>query len=316
MVQRVADTGRALKLGMTGVAIAALVLAAAPDAYGQFFQTAGKSARSVGMADVFMAGSGDANSYWYNPAGLTRFEGRQVGLTYGIPLATISDLTISQLNFVTPIGGNSGLGLGIAYGGIEEANEMVVSGGYGIALTERFSLGANVKMLRWATEGSPIRGGTGSDEDLSKVSVSLDVSAMYGIGNLFGLGDFTTGVYVKDAIMPNVSESGDDGGKLPLEAGVGLMMQRETLLVEGDVAFRDGNTFFRGGAEYGIPDSGFDLRGGVAYGSDFEDDTEKFEVDLGLGYSFNPVHFNYAYVLPLQMESTGGKHYVSFGVSF
>jgi hypothetical protein len=229
----------------------------------------------------------------------------------------VSDLNISQINFVTPLGEKSGLGLGVSYGGIDVANEMVISGGYGMALTERLSLGGNVKIMRWSVEGQPLRGGgAGKDDDLSKMSFSFDLSAMYGLGNLFGLGEVTTGVYVKDPIMPNISESGDDGGKLPLEAGVGLMLQRGAILAEGDVAVRDGNTIFRAGAEYRIPDSGLAARGGLLYGSNFEEELERFDIDLGLGYNFGALQFNYALVIPFEMQETGGKHFVSFGVSF
>ena len=58
------------------------------------------------------------------------------------------------------------------------------------------------------------------------------------------------------------------------------------------------------------------LRAGFVYGSDFEDETEQTEVDLGVGYTFSSLIFNYAYNLPLHFNNTGGRHFVSFGVSF
>lgn len=316
MVRRANYTGRTMKLGIVCAAVAALVMISAPSVHAAFFEMAGKSARVMGMSEVFLASAGDASSYWYNPAGLAKYENRQVGLTYGVPAATISDLNISQINFVTPLGSSSGLGFGVSYGGIDVANEMVISGGYGLALNDRFSLGGNVKIMRWAVEGQPIRGGGGVDEDLSKVSFSLDLSAAYGLGNMFGLGEFTTGVYVKDPIMTNISESGDDGGKLPLEAGLGLMFQRGAVLAEGDVAYRDGNTIFKAGGEFRVPDSGLSVRAGLLYGSNFDEELERFDVNLGLGYNFGAVQFNYALALPFEMQDTSGKHFVSFGVSF
>ena len=298
---------------------AVLVLTAAPAAHGAFFDTAGKSARSMGMGEVFLAATGDASSYWYNPAGLAKFEKRQVGLSYGIPVATVSDLNISQFNFVTPLGGSMGLGLGVSYGGIDVANDMVISGGYGVALSERLAIGGNVKLMRWAVDGQPIVWPleTGAkDESLSKTSFSLDLSATLGLGELFGLGSFSTGVYVKDAIMPNISESGADGGKLPIEAGLGLMFQRKDFLVEVNAANKDGNTIFHLGGESAVPGSNLKLRGGAVYGSDFKDDTERFDVNLGVGYIFSALVFNYAYILPIEITNSGGKHIVSFGVSF
>jgi len=304
------------RLSLITAFTAILVMFTVSIAHGAFFDTAGKSARAMGMGEVFLASSSDASGYWYNPAGLTRFETKQIGIGYGKPAAFISDLMTSQINFVTPLGENSGLGLGLSYSGIDVASDMAISGAYGISVSERFSIGANVKVLRWAAEGQEIAYGAGSDDDISKVSFSLDLSAVYSLGELLGLDDFSAGVYLKDAIMPNISESGDDGGKLPLEIGVGLMTQKNNLTIGGDVAFVDGQTVFRVGAESGIAGSDLKVRGGFIYGSDFEDELEKADIDIGLGYVFRSLMFDYAYNLPIAFEETGGRHYVSFGISF
>jgi len=295
---------------------AVLVMITASAAFGAFFDTAGKSPTYVGMGEVFMAQQDDATSFWNNPASLAKFEKKQVGLSYGVPLSAISELTISQVSFATPIGNNMGFGLGVSYGGIDGANDMVVTGGYGVAVSDKFTVGGNVKLMRWAVDGDNIRGGTGKDENLSKMSFSLDLSAAYALGEMFGLGNFSAGAYVKDAIMPNISKSGNDGGKLPIEFGAGLLMRRNTLAVELDAAQRDGNTFLRGGVETAIADSNLRLRGGAIYGSDFSDVTEKTDISIGLGYRFANADFNYAYNLPFQIKSSQGKHFVSIGMAF
>ena len=299
------------------IALTAVVLLLSVSlAQGAFFDTAGKSARAMGMGEVFLAQSTDASSYWYNPAGLTRFETKQIGIGYGKPAAFISDLMTSQINFVTPVGQNSGLGLGFAYSGIAEASDMVISGAYGVSLGESFSIGGNVKIMRWSAEGQEIVYGTGVEDDLSNTAFSLDLSAAYSLGELFGLDDFMAGVYVKDAIMPNISESGDDGGKLPIEIGIGILTQKDDLLIGGDVALVDGETIFRVGAESGITGSNLKIRAGVIYGSDFKDELEQADIDFGLGYAFSSLLFDYAYNIPMAFKETGGKHYVSFGISF
>ncbi len=281
-----------------------------------FFDTAGKSARAMGMGEVFLASSSDASGYWYNPAGLTKFETKQIGIGYGKPAAFISDLMTSQINFVTPLGENGGLGLGLSYSGIDVASDMAISGAYGVSLSESFSVGANVKVLRWAAEGQKIAYGAGNDNDISKVSFSLDLSAVYSLGELVGFNDFSAGVYVKDAIMPNISESGDDGGKLPIEIGIGLLTKKNDLAIGGDIATVDGVTVFRVGAESGITGTNLKIRGGFIYGSDFKDELEKTDIDVGLGYVFSSLMFDYAYNLPIAIKETGGRHYVSFGISF
>jgi len=281
-------------------------------AYGAFFDTAGQSARPMGMGEVFLASAGDASGFWYNPAGLATSEGRKVGLSYGVLHPSMaSDLMNYNLNLTL-----GSFGIGLSGLGADGASEMGVNGSYGRSLGEKFALGANVRMLRWAVEGQedPYNGGT--DDDLSKVSFSLDLSGTYTIGELFGLGQFATGLYIKDAIMPNISESGDDGGKLPIEVGLGLMTQRDNLLIEGDVAFVNGNTIFRGGVESGITGSDLTVRAGVVYGSDFDEDTEQTDIDLGFGYKFKALIFDYAYNLPIAFKDTGGRHFISFGLSF
>ncbi len=294
---------------------AVVLLLSASLAHGAFFDTAGQSARAMGMAEIFLAQS-DASSYWYNPAGLTRFETKQIGIGYGKPVAFISDLMTSQINFVTPVGQNSGLGLGFAYSGIAEASDMVISGAYGVSLGESFSIGGNVKIMRWSAKGQEYAYGTGVADDLSKTSLSLDLSAAYSLGELFGLDDFMAGVYVKDAIMPNISESGVDGGKLPIEIGVGILTQKDDMLIGCDVALVDGETIIRVGGETGITGSNLKIRAGVIYGSDFKDELEQADIDFGLGYAFSSLLFDYAYNIPMAFKETGGKHYVSFGISF
>jgi len=316
MGKKLQKKGHKGKLGVILAFAAVMAVSLSQTSYGAFFDTAGKSARPMGMGEVFLASSGDASSYWYNPAGLTKFGKKQIGLSYGIPVAVVSDLKISQINFVTPLGKKSGLGFGISYGGIDVANDMVISGGYGLSLSEKFAIGGNVKIMRWSVDGQRDPYSGQMDKDISKTSFSLDLSATYSIGELFGLGTFSTGVYVKDAIMPNISESGDDGGKLPIQPGIGLMMQNETLLVEIDASYANDNTVLKAGAEAAVPGSKLKVRAGAIYGGDFSSSPDKTDIDLGIGYSFGSVIFDYAYVIPFAFENTDGRQYVSFGVSF
>lgn len=294
---------------------AAFVLLTATVAHGQYFVNSGKSARAIGMGETFLASGSDALGYWYNPAAVASFKNKQIGFGYGKPISNISDLMNSQINFVTPLSENSGLGIGIAYEGISESSDMVLSGAYGISMGN-FSLGGNVKIMRWSAEGQKLIDRAGYDEDLSKTSFSLDLSANYNMGQLMGLDNFLTGVYVKDAIMPNISESGDDGGKLPVELGLGFLAKKGGLGIAGDVAYLDGATYFKAGAESDIAGSNLKVRGGFIYGSDFEDDAEKIDFDLGLGYSFSTLCFDYAYNIPVGLKESGGRHYFSFGLNF
>jgi len=302
---------------LIGALSAVLVVVFATTAYGAFFDTAGQSARPMGMGEVFLAQTGGASSCWYNPAALSGVQGKRLGISYGIINPSIaSDLMKYQLTYASPLGESSGYGLGISGLGADGASEMVLTGGYGTKLGEKFALGGIVKVMRWAIEGQddPYSGKT--DDNLSKVSFSLDLSATYSLGEMLGMDDFTTGVYVKDAIMPNISESGDDGGKLPVEVGLGLMAEKGQFIGEVDAAFVNGQTVFHAGVETGVTGSNLKLRGGLIYGSDFEDDVEKTDFDFGLGYTFSSIVFDYAYNLPIALSDSGGRHFISFGLSF
>jgi hypothetical protein len=121
---------------------------------------------------------------------------------------------------------------------------------------------------------------------------------------------------VRDAIMPNISESGNDGGSLPIEFGAGLKFQQNTLAIEADAGMRDGVTILRAGAETPLGGESLKLRSGFVYESDFADELERADLDLGIGYSFGSLQFDYAYNVPFAMKNTNGKHFVSFGFSF
>jgi len=94
------------------------------------------------------------------------------------------------------------------------------------------------------------------------------------------------------------------------------MTRKNIVGIGGDVGYADGVTIFRVGAESGITGSDLKIRAGFIYGSDFEDELEKSDIDLGIGYKYNTLLFDYAYNIPLAMKQTDGRHYVSFGISF
>ena len=286
--------------------------------YGRgFFDTVGQSAQPMGMGEVFIASSFNASGYWYNPAGLSSYSNKQVDISYAQINPNIPSNPMKyQLSYTSPLSERSGFGIGISGLGIDVASEMTISGAYGISLSENFAVGGNVKVMRWSADVKDDLYSGAKDEDLSKVSFSLELSATYELGEIFGLSNIITGIYVKNAIMPNISDEGLDGGKLSPEIGIGLLGQKENTLAEVDFAFVNGETIFHGGVETGITGSNLSLRGGLLFGSNFEDDTERTDFDFGIGYVFSSLVFDYAFVFPLQIIESGGRHYVSFGVSF
>jgi len=287
-----------------------------------FFDTVGQSARPMGMGEVFIASSLSTSGYWYSPAGLSSYGKKQVDISYAQINPNIPSNPMKyQLSYVNPLSERSGFGVGISGLGVDGASEMTLSGAYGISLSENFAVGANVKIMRWSADlENDLYETQKKDDDLSKISPSLDLSATYKFGEIFGLTNMITGIYVKNAILPNIAKEDPkddpDGGKLSPEIGIGLLGQKESTMMELDCAFVDGETIFHGGVETGITGSNLSLRGGFLFGSNFEDETERTDFDFGIGYVFSSLVFDYAFVFPLQIIESGGRHYVSFGVSF
>jgi hypothetical protein len=131
---------------------------------GAQFLELGVSARAMGMAEAFAAVSNDISAVYYNPAGLTSLLGKELMTTY---IAMPADVSYGFIGVGVPlesVGGVVGVGVyGLSSGKMIErtyqqgtyegtgreftAQDMAVSLGYGRYLTDRFSIGINVKYV-------------------------------------------------------------------------------------------------------------------------------------------------------------------------
>lgn len=131
---------------------------------GAQFLELGVSARAMGMAEAFTAVSNDISAVYYNPAGLTALLGKEVMLTY---ISLPADVSYGFAGIGVPleaVGGVVGVGVyALSSGDMIErtyqqgtyegtgrnfsAQDFALSVGYGRYLTDRFSIGVNVKYV-------------------------------------------------------------------------------------------------------------------------------------------------------------------------
>lgn len=135
-------------------------------ASGAQFLEIGVSARAVGMGEAFIGLVDDASAVYYNPAGLTQLESREVILTH-IDYPADINYEFLGLGYPTPrIGGVFGLafymldagdmdkreplrpGMGVATTGLTfSAKDYALAISYARNLTDRFSIGLTFKHL-------------------------------------------------------------------------------------------------------------------------------------------------------------------------
>ncbi len=309
--------GRKRIITIAFISVVLPMLIAVPIVSAHFFDTVGQSARPLGMGEVFLLSSGDANGFWYNPASLGSDVQREVAYTYALLYPGLDNsLSRNQLNYVQALGTNSGLGIGLSMLSTQDAGEIALAGSYGYRMG-KLNIGASAKILRWAVDGGtdPVTGV--KDKDLSKATFSLDVAGSYHLGSVFGFGDFTLGLFARDANMPNIAKNDDKSGKIPTNIGLGILLNMESWSSELDISKKDDLTTFALGGEYVVPESSFLVRGGLTYSSDFTGELDGSDLSLGIGYRFPlGINFDCSYVYPFVISETGGRTYISLGKGF
>ncbi|MDX9857098.1 MAG: PorV/PorQ family protein [candidate division Zixibacteria bacterium] len=159
-------------LALTAITLVLVVLLTPADARAQAkvgttgaqFLELGVSARAMGMAEAYTAVVDDISSIYYNPAALVQMYGREGMLTY-IDLPADIDYGFGAVGFpLESIGGVLGFsmaalttgdiiertyeqGTEVGTGRVFTANDFLFSVGYGRYLTDRFSIGFNVKYI-------------------------------------------------------------------------------------------------------------------------------------------------------------------------
>lgn len=292
---------------------AVLIVGITPDALraqakvgttGAQFLELGVSARSMGMADAFVAVSNDVSAVYYNPAGLTSLLGTEVMATY-VDMPAGVDFGYAAVGFpLESVGGVLGIGVSALTSGsiIERTynrgvdypnegifgtgrkfawNDLAVSVAYGRYLTDRFSLGFTVRYI-----GEFV-------QSYSASSWSADVGTSYNTGYrdfklAMAITNFGPDLKFIEKAAPLPINFKFGGSINVIEGGNNVL----TLVAEGSHP-SDNLEKYNAGMEYVFMDR-FALR----FGGRFNYDVDGFTAGAGVQLPYGDdglISFNYAY---------------------
>jgi len=298
--------------------------------------------RAVSMGGAFIATASDVTSLYWNPAGASRSETNEALFSYSNWFA---DINYNWAGAMLNLGGAGTIGLSVTYldygdmevttlseqdgtGQFFNASDMSLALTYAYNLTDRFSIGGNVKYIQQKIWNS------------SATAIALDLGVLF-LSDIYGLRIGATitnfgsamqmdgkDLLVQHDINPNISGNNDqilanlqtDDFPLPLTFKIGLAMDlvdaenhRFTLATDA-IHPNDNSESLNVGAEYIFYNT---IAFRIGYKSLFLDNTEEgFTAGVGLNYDFNPVlgiRFDYAYQNFGILDNT--QHF-SLGIKF
>jgi hypothetical protein len=280
---------------------------------GQFLKLA-VGARAAGMGGAYVSVADDATAVFWNPAGIARITGNVVSINH---MAMPAGITFDQFTYVFSVGFIPGA-LAVnaraltmddmprttvfhpyGDGTYFDAGDMAFGLSYGRSLTDKFSVGANLNVVR-----------SGLDE-YSSQSNTLDFGTMYDTG--------FRSIRIGMCIANSGSEMKfiDKGVKMPVVFRVGMSMNvyqngPHSVLSAAEFSHPPDNAERANwGAEYSFQDFFFARTG---YNFNYDSDGVAF----GAGFKF-PVsgsavaRLDYAYT---DWRTLGGLHRISMELSF
>lgn len=260
--------------------------------------TIGVGARALGMGRAYVAVAEDGDTIFTNPAGLGEIDAFQFTTMSG---TILEDLDYSIFGMVYPIGDKGAIGFGYAAAritGIEIRDtsgtllnragfeNAVLFASYGRKLTDKLSLGVNLKYFK--QDGTNVNDGDGT-------GTNLDIGLLQR-----GLGFLSIGAVGKNILSSNkIRYKNGEEEALPkvLKVGARMYLLGEkfrsarfspielTLVMDADLNLESSEPMTTHvGAEFS-PTPGFTLRGGI----------EESVGTVGFSFRFAGVGFHYAF---------------------
>ena len=269
--------------------------AAGPGTTGANFLKIGVGARAAAMGEAFTAVTDDSTSLYWNPAGLTRLEGRELSAMYNAWFEGIGQGYVS-MGFPL-LGGTLALGANyVNMGDLEgrdesgnptgtfKASDLDISVGFAGRLG-KFLLGLSGGMLR------------------STIATDTKTAFLATLGTLVEINEsFSVGVVAQNL----GTKLGTDS--LPLILKVGLALELRSISMAIDIGkSQDTDLYYCLGVESWIG-SMLALRAGYKIGKDVGPGWT-----AGLGFKTSRFGLDYAYV---PYGELGGTHRISLGIGF
>ncbi len=307
-------------------------------ASGSVFTKIWVGARSAAMGGGYSALSDDVTALYWNPAGIARLPGVNVGASY---TRWFGGIAHNFIGATLPISDKYRLGVALTmvdYGGIEAAsiakdanagtfNANDLSFGVSIAgaLTDRFSYGATVKYLRssisdMSAEGIAFDAGSLYQTDFNNIKISMDLSNLGSDRNFTGnsLSLLATNPGTNAVGSPLSTMLNTSNFPLPLIFRIGLgadvfqgKVENQKLNLDLDFSTHsDGPEQFNLGGEYVWNDM-VAIRAGYAFNQD--------QLGLGTGAGFHYKTEDFTGVVDYALNLTknfGAIHRISISAAF
>lgn len=284
---------------------------------GQFLRV-GAGARGPAMGGAFSPVADDASAIYWNPAGLSSLEKREVSLAYN---AYFKDTAAQFLGYAHPMRHGT-FGLGVSMFGVKDIDKRSATGGdadtadlgqfdtkdiaVSFGWASRMNLGAG--RLKWGAAAKYIS----SDlESKTARTGAVDLGLMY---NFREDGGLTASLAVLN--LGGSLKFDKESDPLPLNVKPGVAWKRDvggmgklTLALDADLLVNDGIAYVQPGLEWWAHPL-LALRTGYQFGRD-EDAGSGF--GAGIGLRLLPFMMDYAFV---PYGDLGDTHRISLGVKF
>ncbi|MBI4375792.1 MAG: PorV/PorQ family protein [Elusimicrobia bacterium] len=295
---------------LTAMALAVPSLqAAGVGTTGASFLKVGVGARALGMAGATAAISDDANSIYWNPAGLGQLEKRSVSVSYN---QLFQDESQGFIGFAGPVRGESKdvFGLGVNYlqvsdiekraGDTETPDSTFSNRNFAVALSyarkdafiDKLSLGGSVKLVHVKLDS------------FSEEAFAVDLGAVHKIND-----ELSAGLSVQNL----GNKLGPDPLPLLMKYGVAYRLWDKLIVAaDGDHWVRDKRNYGSLGTEYWIVPQ-FAIRAGYQLGRAQDQLGGASGLGTGIGVRIERLAVDYAYV---PFGDLGHTHRVTLGARF